>query len=60
MKTFFFTISFLALLGSPASCVMGEMNQSNQQSAQKDGDNPIDNTVGTNSPIDPPIMPTKP
>ena len=74
MKTFFYSISFLALLSSPVSCVMEEMNYYNQQSANKEGDSNSDgnSTTGldgnanitTNTTnvaiIDPPIMPTKP
>ncbi len=74
MKTIFYTISFMALLGSPVSCVMEEMNYYNQQSANKEGDTEGENNVinGTDvttnvtinttniAIIDPPIMPSKP
>ena len=74
MKTFFYSISFLALLSSPVSCVMEEMNYYNQQSANKEGDSDSDGNSGTGldtnaniiinttnvAIIDPPIMPSKP
>ncbi len=76
MKTIFYTISFMALLGSPVSCVMEEMNYYNQQSTNKDGDteNENDNATGGGTDIntnvtinttnvaiiDPPLMPSKP
>jgi len=58
MKTFFYTISFLALLASPASCVMEKMNYNNQETNSLEGGSYESNS--TESPIDPPIMPTKP
>lgn len=64
MKTFFYSISFLALLSSPVSCVMEEVNYYNQQSANKEGDSDYlsnsTNNINTTAIIDPPIMPTKP
>jgi len=52
MKTFFYTISFLALLGSPASCAIEEMGKYEQQSAQGES---TGTSSQTETDIDPPI-----
>lgn len=49
MKTFYFAISFLALLGSPVSCAIEEMNNNSQPTSQIDGD------TENSTDIDPPI-----
>ncbi len=52
MKTFFYTISFLALLGSPVSCAIEEMGKYDQQSAQGVSSG---TSTQTGTDIDPPI-----
>lgn len=52
MKTFFYTISFLALLGSPASCAIEEMGKYEKQSAQGES---TGTSAQTETDIDPPI-----
>ncbi len=49
MKTFYLAISFLALLGSPVSCAIEEMNHNDQQTNQSEY------TTTTDTDIDPPI-----
>jgi len=52
MKTFFYTISFLALLGSPASCAIEEITKYKQQTV---GTESSDHFEQTETDIDPPI-----
>ena len=52
MKTFFYTISFLALLGSPASCAIEEMTKYKQQSLEAESSEHFEQTE---TDIDPPI-----
>ncbi|MES2812972.1 MAG: hypothetical protein V4670_10925 [Bacteroidota bacterium] len=59
MKTFFYTISFLALLASPVSCAIDEINSGQEQAISQGVEN-AENALGIDSTIDPPIMPTKP
>lgn len=54
MKTFYLAISFLALLGSPVSCAIEEMNHNGQQTSESEY------SSATETDIDPPIMPNKP
>jgi|GEM_PF-6936241 len=60
MKTFFYSISLLALLSSPLSCSIEEMSNENAQNVLRDGVGNAENATGIDSTIDPPIMNTKP
>lgn len=53
MKTFFYTISFLALLGSPVSCAIEEMERHEQQQSAQGGSS--DHHEQSDTDIDPPI-----
>ncbi|WP_164974446.1 hypothetical protein [Flavobacterium amnicola] len=52
MKTFFYTISFLALLGSPASCAIEQMRKYDQQALETESS---EHFQQTETDIDPPI-----
>lgn len=60
MKTFFYSISFLALLASPVSCTIEEIYSNQEKTTLSVEVVTTENTLGIDSTIDPPIMPTKP